>query len=83
MLGGRRLQLLAQTERKGDMSVFTIHFQEYPTPPGPSFGIKSLLARTSTDDVIILCGNPDGFEHDIQSIKDAGIGIDNQTGKAI
>lgn len=58
---------------------YTIHFQNYPTPPGASHGIKALLDRIGPSDVIVLRGNPSGYEDDIQSIKNAGIRIDDKT----
>lgn len=64
------------------MATYTIHFQQYPTPPGPSSGIQQLLSRLTNQDVIVLRGNPNGFERDIQAIKDAGIAVANQTDPA-
>ena len=65
--------------RGTNMAIYTIHFQKYPTPPGPSYGIKALIGRLTSDDTIVLLGNPTGFEDDILSIKAACIGLDDQT----
>lgn len=61
------------------MATYTIDFCKYPTPPGPGCGIKQLLGHIARGDVVVLKGNPAGFEQDIQSLRHAGVDISDQT----